>query len=103
MANTLQIALLRHSKHRGIAARHGRIPTRQYTARVLTSHCAIDPPWLADLEATIDSQRTLEDVVRWGLAHKPPRLVRDVVVQDEFTHDVVVPLRDGFHLVYDTT
>jgi len=32
-----------------------------------------------------------------------PQVVADVIVQDEFTHDVVVPWREGLVLVYDTT
>jgi hypothetical protein len=45
--------------------------------------------------------RTLEGIVRWGA----PRGVEvtDILVQDEFTHDVVVPLPDGLVLVYGTT
>jgi hypothetical protein len=40
---------------------------------------------------------TLEDILRWG-GH-----VLDVVVQDEYTHDVIVRGHaDGF-LVFDTT
>jgi hypothetical protein len=57
----------------------------------------------ADLEAIVAAQRTLEDVVRWGLAMQPPVLVTDVVVQDEYTHDVVLTLRADRHLVYDST
>ena len=30
-------------------------------------------------------------------------VVCDVIVQDEFTHDVVLPWQRGLHLVYDTT
>jgi hypothetical protein len=48
-------------------------------------------------------QKTLEDVVRWGLAQRPPRVVERVVVQDEYTHDVVIRYADGVYLVYDTT
>ena len=40
---------------------------------------------------------TLEDVLRWGGD------VLDVIVQDEYTHDVVVAGRDGAYLVFDTT
>ena len=39
--------------------------------------------------------QTLHDVVGWGR-------IADVIVQDEFTHDVVVE-RGGRHLVFDTT
>ncbi|MDI1444478.1 hypothetical protein [Polyangium sp. 6x1] len=55
------------------------------------------------IEALVSSQRTLEDVVRWGLALTPPRLVADVVVQDEYNHDVVLEHPAGVVLVYDTT
>ncbi len=47
-------------------------------------------------------QRTLEQVVRWGLAFSPPRLVAEVVKQDEYTLDVVMPWGELF-LVYDST
>ncbi len=49
-----------------------------------------------ELQAIIASHRTLEDVIRF-------RLPIDVIVQDEYTHDVVVCWRDAIHVVYDTT
>lgn len=48
------------------------------------------------LESALASHHILQDVVRW-------RLVASVVVQDEYTHDVVVPWDDGLYLAYDTT
>jgi hypothetical protein len=57
----------------------------------------------ASITALFAGQKTLEDVVRWGLAQKPPRLVEDVLVQDEYTHDVVLRHASGVYLVYDTT
>ena len=63
----------------------------------------LSPEVVRSIEALVSSQQTLEDVVRWGLAQRPPRLVARVVVQDEYTHDVVVPYRDDVYLVYDTT
>ncbi len=52
--------------------------------------------------AVVAHQTTLEHVVRWGLTDSPPRLVAEVVKQDEFTLDVVLPWH-GVYLVYDTT
>lgn len=49
------------------------------------------------------AQKTLEDVVRWGLAQRPVQLVERVVIQDEYTHDVVVRDVSGAYLVYDCT
>jgi hypothetical protein len=47
--------------------------------------------------------RTLEEVIRWAAALDPPRLITDVVTQDEYTHDVVLRWDESTHLVFDTT
>lgn len=44
---------------------------------------------------------TLEDVLRVGLLQHPAWELVDVIVQDEFTHDVIV--RGPGYLVFDTT
>ena len=44
--------------------------------------------------------RTLEDVLAWALAQYGELV--DVIVQDEYTHDVIVRIRDGWQ-VFDTT
>jgi hypothetical protein len=46
--------------------------------------------------------RSLEEVVRWAFSRTPPSEVADVIVQDEFTHEVVIPWR-GVQLASDTT
>lgn len=58
---------------------------------------------LAAIRAFVEPQRTLHDVVVAGLASPPERGVRAVIVQDEYTHDVVVRWDDDTYLVYDTT
>lgn len=79
------------------------------------------PPSIA---AEVAEHRTLEDVVRWALGTTPARIFArarltgvggveregsapgfDLVVQDEYTHDVVVPFdaAASIYLVYDTT
>jgi hypothetical protein len=55
------------------------------------------------MEEAIARHRTLSEAVAWGLAHTPPLVVADVIVQDEYTHDVLLPYRDGRFIVYDTT
>ncbi len=57
----------------------------------------------AAIEAFVAEQHSLDRVIRDGLALDPPALVVDVIVMDEYTHDVVLPWRDGLFLVYDTT
>jgi hypothetical protein len=50
--------------------------------------------------------KTLGDVLVWaGKGSKEdflPQIVSEVITQDEFTHDVIIPYRDLF-LVFDTT
>jgi hypothetical protein len=46
---------------------------------------------------------SLHALIHWGLRRDPSLIVADVVIQDEFTHDVVMPFRDDLFLVFDTT
>ena len=46
---------------------------------------------------------TLEDLLRFGFAQLPPWEVAGVIVQDEFTHDVIVRGPGPGFLVFDTT
>jgi hypothetical protein len=57
---------------------------------------------LAVLKTELEPLTILQDVIRWGFAQTPPSDVLDVVIQDEFTHDVVLSWRHIF-LVFDTT
>jgi hypothetical protein len=61
---------------------------------------------LAPILAEVDRHDGLNDVLAWA-ASKPkneihPHIVAEVVTQDEYTHDVIVPYKTIF-LVYDTT
>lgn len=58
---------------------------------------------VSSIRAFIAKQCTLHDVVVAGLASRPERSVSNVVVQDEYTHDVVVRWSDDVYLVYDTS
>jgi hypothetical protein len=69
----------------------------------LEDRAGLAPAARAALDADTARHVTLADVIRWGLGQEPQRIVADVVVQDEYTHDIVVPLADPLHLVYDTT
>ncbi len=54
----------------------------------------------------VDKHRSLSEVLAW-CSSKPKdqihaQVVAEVITQDEFTHDIVVPFKSIF-LVYDTT
>ena len=59
-----------------------------------------------EISVEIDRHESLRDVLAWVTAkpkeHVHPQFVAEVIAQDEFTHDVIVPYRNLF-LVYDTT
>lgn len=71
------------------------------------NRAGLSPERAAEAEGELTGQHNLNDVLRWALAHPAgvfaPTVVAAVVIQDEFTHDVIVPWRDGLFLVYDTT
>ena len=73
----------------------------------LVNQCNLSAERIAEIEAQVSSQQNLKDVMNWALSDPSgafaPQVVSEVVVQDEFTHDVAVPWRDGLLLVYDTT
>jgi hypothetical protein len=46
---------------------------------------------------------TLEELLRFGFAQRPAWELVDVIVQDEFTHDVIIGGPAGAFLVFDTT
>ena len=58
---------------------------------------------LRAIEEAVARHQILDDVLRWGRRQMPPREIVDVVVQDEFSHDVIFPYEDGLYLVYGTT
>jgi hypothetical protein len=73
----------------------------------VTNHASLSPDAIAEIEAQLAGQENLKDVLSWALSQPVgtfiSQVVADVIVQDEFTHDVVVPWREGLVLVYDTT
>ena len=74
--------------------------------RVL-NHANLSPETIAVIQGQLPAQENLKDVMVWAFASPRgvfvPSVVAEVIVQDEFTHDVIVPWRDGLVLVYDTT
>ena len=56
-----------------------------------------------EVDGAVGSLRLLADVLEWGGRERPPARIVDVVTQDEYTHDVVVPFRGRAYLSFDTT
>lgn len=73
----------------------------------IVNHANLSSEEITRLEGELAGQENLNDVMKWALSQPAgtfiPSVVADVIVQDEFTHDVIVPYRDSLALVYDTT
>ena len=71
------------------------------------NHAKLPSEAVTDIAEELSTQENLKDVMTWALSAPQgiflPSVVAQVIVQDEFTHDVIVPWRDGLVLVYDTT
>jgi hypothetical protein len=53
--------------------------------------------------AEIQAIESLGVAIRWALAQTPRAEFVDVVVQDEYTHDVIVRVDDALYVVFGTT
>ena len=72
----------------------------------ITNLAKLSAEEFAKLEIEFARHKTFGQVMSWANS-KPkaeflPQIVAEVITQDEFTHDIIVPYRNLF-LVYDTT
>jgi hypothetical protein len=63
-------------------------------------HASLAPSEREALAEIVAHHRGLDDIFEWGRKQAPPLVPDDVVKQDEFTHDVLVPFPGGRWLVY---
>ncbi|MEW6207386.1 MAG: hypothetical protein AB1631_03400 [Acidobacteriota bacterium] len=72
----------------------------------ITNRANLSPEEITSIEKEVADHRSLEDVLRWGLSQPEgatlPQVISDVIAQDEYTHDVIVPWR-ALVLVYGAT
>ena len=61
---------------------------------------------IEQLKQVLPKAENLLQIMKWTNSQPKkdflPQIVAEVIVQDEFTHDVVIPFRDVY-LVFDTT
>lgn len=69
----------------------------------LTSIGRIPSALIRQLASELSQLLTLADVLAWARRAAPPRQVTEIVTQDEYNHDVVLPLDASRFLVFDTT
>ena len=64
---------------------------------------AVPSSIVEEVERAVGPLPTLADVLAWGRGEDPPARVADIVTQDEYTHDVLVPFRGRAYLAFDAT
>ena len=57
----------------------------------------------AETVREIEKPETLGQVLRWAQARTPRAEFVNVVVQDEYTHDVIVRVAERLYAVFDAT
>jgi hypothetical protein len=55
------------------------------------------------ISRAVADHSTIKRALEWLMSHSPPLVPIDAVAQDEFSHDIVVPLSESLYLVYDST
>ena len=58
---------------------------------------------VARASASLRERFTLADVLQWAREQQPARQVVEIVTQDEYTHDVVLPFDGSHFLAFDAT
>jgi len=63
---------------------------------------AVDAALIAQVEETFRECHTLADLLAWARRQSPRVHVTEIVTQDEYTHDIVLPY-STIYLSFDTT
>lgn len=63
----------------------------------------VESETFAALSAVVSGHRSIKNAVDWLSTMQPPRAPSEMVTQDEYSHDVLVPLPEALWLVYDCT
>jgi hypothetical protein len=69
---------------------------------LVENRAGLGPEPFTALGNTLQTQMTMERALAWFFAHTPPLAPEDLVAQDEFSYDLLVPYR-GLYLSYDTS
>ena len=69
----------------------------------LHDHAATPVNQLEFLRATFGRFSALGQLLEWGRDLDPPVRVEEIIAQDEYSHDVLVPLPGARYLAFDAT
>jgi hypothetical protein len=56
-----------------------------------------------ELARDLARQTSMRQALQWLAEHDPPLKIEDMITQDEFSHDILVPYKDGHYIVYESS
>ena len=69
----------------------------------VANRAGLTPAAFEPLRLVLSQQSSMRKALDWFFAQSPPLVPEDLVAQDEFSHDLLVPYPGGLTLSYDTT
>jgi len=69
----------------------------------VTGVASVPDAVVARASAALRDRSTLADVLHWAREQVPARHVVEIITQDEYTHDVVLPFDGSHFLAFDAT
>lgn len=69
----------------------------------IVNRANLSPETQAALGRELPDFGTLQAFVAWGRKQQPPVFLRETVVLDEYTHEVLAAWRDGLFLAFACT
>src|SRR5205809_245357 len=64
-------------------------------AIIVENRAGLDDELFSNILREVSGQCSIRHVVDWLGRHEPPLRIEDMVTQDEFSHDIMVPFREG--------
>lgn len=58
---------------------------------------------LTTIKDIVSRHKTLEHIMTWGFEQQPPKIVVEMISQDEFSIDVILQYDTDLYLVYGVT
>ena len=68
----------------------------------ITNRASLPDAQFEPLREILSRQTSMERALVWFFSSRPPLAPVDMVAQDEFSYDLLVPFTDGLTLSYDT-
>lgn len=70
---------------------------------LVENHADLPAAAFEPIRSAVETHDTMERALAWYFAQEPPLAPEDLIPQDEFSYDLLVPYRHGLFLSYATS